>query len=292
VTFNFNAIREIRERDGIRRRDLANLIGITDDYLYRIEKGEKQPSPDALARIANITGLPAERFLIESVKPETEDDEFVANGGLNALADLRGKLDRERHLRRHSEKRILALEWKAEHLIALVDLHVRYEDIICARSGAAEKTKSLENLARSVAHSGEFTFSEIAAVFRVKRSILKCWLDVGKRAYPCRFDENRTVMADTPGEAALRLLCFDCAEFEDGECKGYGNEKRPENLIMLLLRMEINGIYNKTEQSQLLAEGYGIELTPTEISGIVYRHKTGKSVPEDTFYLDTFRDKE
>ncbi|MDR1578986.1 MAG: hypothetical protein LBS35_01405, partial [Synergistaceae bacterium] len=108
----------------------------------------------------------------------------------------------------------------------------------------------------------------------------------GKQAYRCRFDEGRTVMADTPGEAALRLLCFDCEAFENGECRGYGNEKRPEHLIMLLVRMEINGIYNKTEQSPLLAEGYGIELTPHEISEIVYRYKNGLQVPEDIFYLD------
>ena len=60
---------------------------------------------------------------------------------------------------------------------------------------------------------------------------------------------------------------------------------------MLLVRMEINGIYNKTEQSQLLAEGYGIELSPHEISEIAYRHKNGFQVPESAFYLDMFRKK-
>jgi hypothetical protein len=61
---------------------------------------------------------------------------------------------------------------------------------------------------------------------------------------------------------------------------------------MLLVRMDINGIYNKTEQSQLLMDGYGIELSPHEISGIAYRHKNGKPVPEDAFYLDMFRKKD
>jgi transcriptional regulator with XRE-family HTH domain len=292
VSYNFSVIREIRERESIKRRDLASLLRITDHYLYLIETGKKQPGSDLLARITRITGVPLETFLNENGKFEREsEEEVVADKGLRALSDLQGKLDRERHDRRSCEKRVLELEWEVEHLTALVDLHVRYEDIFAPSLTTPEKSSDVEKLARSVAHNGEFTFSEMMAVFRVKRSILKHWLDLGARAYQCRFDESRTVMADTPGEAGLRLVCFDCAEYEEGECKGYGNEKRPENLIVLLLRMEINGIFNRTEQSRVLADGFGIELTPHEISVVVYNHKIGKPVPEDAFYLDSFRKK-
>jgi transcriptional regulator with XRE-family HTH domain len=258
-----------------------------------IEKGYRQPSADIIARISKIIGVPVETFLSERERTETEPgEETVADNGLRALTDLQNKLDRERHFRRGAEKRNLELEWTVEHLAALLSLHVRFEDIICQQSiSAAEKMRRMEKLARSIAHEGEFTFSEMLAVFRVKRSILKRWLNLGKQVYRCRLDEGRTVMADTPGEAALRLLCFDCIESETGECRGYGNERRPENLIMLLVRMDINGVYNKTEQSQLLLEGYGIELTPHEISEIVYRHKNGLPVPENAFYLDKFREK-
>ena len=288
--YSFGVIREIRERDSIKRRDLAALLGISDHYLYMIEKGYRQPSADIIARISKIIGVSVETFLRESEKTETElGDETIADSGFRALTDLHGKLDRERHGRRESDKRNLELEWAVEHLTSLISLHARFEDITCQQSiSEAEKMRRLEKLARAVAHGGEFTFNEILTVLRVKRSILKRWLNVGKRVYRCRFDEGRTVMADTQGEAALRLLCFDCAEFEKGECRGYGNEKRPEHLIMLLLRMEINGIYNKTEQSQLLAEGYGIELSPHEISEIAYRYKNGMKVPEAAFYLDMF----
>jgi transcriptional regulator with XRE-family HTH domain len=259
-----------------------------------IEKGYRQPGADIIARISKTIGVPVEAFLCEREKSEAElEEETIANNGLRVLSDLHGKLDRERHVRRKSEKRNLELEWTVEHLTSLISLHVRFEDIMCQQSiSMTEKMRRLEKLARAIAHEGEFTFSEMMTVLRVKRSILKRWLNLGKQVYKCRFDEGRTVMADTPGEAALRLLCFDCDEFENGECRGYGNERRPEHLIMLLVRMEINGIYNKTDQSQLLAEGYGIELTPHEISEIVYKYKNGLPVPEGAFYLDKFRGKD
>jgi transcriptional regulator with XRE-family HTH domain len=288
MLYSFGVIREIRERDSIKRGDLANLLGISEHYLYMIEKGYRQPSASLLARIANVIGVPVETFLSGHEKSDAElGDETVADNGLRTLADLRGKLDRERHVRRESDKRNLELEWTVEHLASLISLHVRFEDIICQQPlPVTEKMRQLEKLVRSIAHEGAFTFSEMLTILRVKRSILKRWLNSGKQVYRCRLDEGRNVMADTPGEAALRLLCFDCGEFENGECRGYGNEKRPEHLIMLLLRMEINGIYNKTEQSQLLAESYGIELTSHEISEIVYKHKNGLKVPEGIFYLD------
>jgi transcriptional regulator with XRE-family HTH domain len=286
--YSFGVIREIRERDSIRRRDLANVLGISEHYLYMIEKGYRRPGAGLIARIAKAIGVPVETFLLGREKSDAElGEETVTDNGLRAFTDLQGRLDRERHFRRESDKRNLELEWTVEHLASLIGLHVRFEDIMCQQSvSMAEKMRQLEKLARSIAHEGAFTFSEMLTVFRVKRSILKRWLNLGKQAYRCRFDEGRTVMAGTPGEAALRLLCFDCEEFEDGECRGYGSEKRPEHLIMLLVRMEINGVYNKAEQSQLLAESYGIELTPHEISEIVYRHKNGLQVPEDAFYLD------
>jgi transcriptional regulator with XRE-family HTH domain len=294
MLYSFSVIREIRERDSIRRRDLAGLLGISEHYLYMIENGYRQPSADLIARIAKTVNVPVETFMSVREKSDAElGEETIADNGLRALTDLQNKLDRERHVRRESDKRNLELEWTVEHLASLITLHVRFEDIMCQQSvSMAEKMRLLEKLARAIAHEGAFTFSEMLTVFRVKRSILKRWLDMGKQAYRCRFDEGRTVMADTPGEAALRLLCFDCGEFENGECRGYGSEKRPEHLIMLLVRMEINGIYNKTEQSQLLAEGYGIELTPHEISEIAYKYKNGLRVPEDAFYLDMSRKKD
>lgn len=294
MLYSFSVIREIRERESIKRRDLAALLGISDHYLYMIEKGYRQPSADIIARISKIVGVPVETFLDRREKSEEEfEEETAVDNGLRALANLHGRLDRERHARRESERRNLELEWTVEHLTSLISLHVRFEDIMCQQPiSMTEKMRRLERLARSIAHEGEFTFNEMLTVFRVKRSILKRWLDLGKRVYRCRLDEDRTVMADTPGEAALRLLCFDCIESESGECRGYGNERRPEHLIMLLVRMDINGIYNKTEQSQLLAEGYGIELTPHEISEIAYRYKNGLPVPEGVFYLDKFRGKD
>lgn len=286
MSFNCNLIQEIRLKDSLERRDLANLLGITSHYLYMIEKGMRQPSTGIILQIAKIFDVSIEKLLCEESEPGGDED--IGRGvDIRPLIDLKKKLDRERHDRRSVEKRNLELEWALEHLTALVGLHVQFEDIMCRHTLALnEKMKMLEKLARTMAHEGEFTFSEMLTVFRVKRPVLKQWLDLGKRAYPCRLTEEKSVVAATPGEAALRLTCFDCAALESGECRGYGNEKRPENLILLLVRLAANGVYGRDEQSRLLEENYGIKLSPHEISVMVHRYKSGMAIPEGIFNLE------
>jgi transcriptional regulator with XRE-family HTH domain len=278
MLYDFNAIIHEMRKTGVKRKELANLLGITDNYLYMLAKGIRQPGARIIERVSELLDLSPARFM---------RDEIMDNNGLRAIIDLKGKLDRERYQRRCSEKRSLELEWEIEHLTALVTLHISYENIMCQHKlSMSEKMKRVEKLARSVAHGGEFTFSEMLAVFRVSRSVLKRWLDLGKQLYQCRLDDSKTVMANTPGEAALYFVCFDCEENMANECRSYGNEKRPENIIELLVSMDVNGICNRTEQSELLGESYGINLLAHEISEIMRKHKSGLNVPEKAFFMN------
>jgi transcriptional regulator with XRE-family HTH domain len=260
------------------------LLGITENYLYRVEKGISTPSLQLSKRIAEVIGVSVESLLDES-KSKTYEDEGITRGA-RVLTDIMNKLSRERHGRSKAEKYSIKLEQRIEHLEALIELHMQFDDVRCDESlSKGETAKKLETLAEKTSHEGEITFNEILTVLRVKRSVLKNWLISGQRPYKCKLFEKE-VMASSPGEAALRLLCFDCEEFESHECSGYGNEKRPENLIILLLRLEVNGIYNRAEQSQILDESYGIKLSPHSISEMIYRSKIGLPLSEDLLNLD------
>jgi len=43
---------ELRTRQGLRQRDVADMIGIEPSYLSAIERGVARPTPDQLMRLA------------------------------------------------------------------------------------------------------------------------------------------------------------------------------------------------------------------------------------------------
>jgi hypothetical protein len=81
------------------------------------------------------------------------------------------------------------------------------------------------------------------------------------------------------------LTCFDCTPHEKGNCSGYGENSNPENIVMLVVMLEANGINNREEQVQILNESYDMNLTGHQLSDILSKIKHGKRVPKDIFYL-------
>jgi DNA-binding XRE family transcriptional regulator len=273
------------------RPELAKLLGITSTYLYMIEKGQRLPSLDLAQRISKITQVPLEKLLREDNAPDagekagTEDDEI-------SLAEVIDELDSERQRRLQAENLNMTLQLENERLAAVIGLHVHFEDISCGKPlPKDEKLKKLEELSRTATMESNLSFNDIRVVLRVKRSMLKSWLDAGKRVYECRFAEDGKIMAATPGEAALRLLCFNCEVFQANDCEGYGNEKNPENFFVLLDRLKENGVYSRHVQSRVLEESYGMALSAHEISELVYKHRHGIHVPDSVFYMETTRRK-
>ena len=286
MIFNFGVVKEIRLRDSIKRADLADLLDVTDNYLYRLEKGLKQPSLNLIRRVSEIIGVPVEDLFHEHSPPEATDGEVIYEGA-RTFVEIVNKLNRERQNRFQIEKRNLELERMVEHLLVVIHLYMRFGDILSEESlSRSEKMKKMEKLAITTASEGEINFNEILAVLKIKRSTLRNWLRSEKIAYPCLFAEGGEIMASTPGEAALKLGCFDCEGRESGECKGHGNEKGPENLIVLITRLEANGVINRTEQSRVLEESYGVSISAHEISEIVYRDKHDIRMPEGVFNME------
>lgn len=59
-------IRQLRESSGIKRTWLAQRVGTTSNYLYKVEKGKANPSKRLLKRIAEVLNVAPEYFLGES----------------------------------------------------------------------------------------------------------------------------------------------------------------------------------------------------------------------------------
>ena len=53
-------VRAWRERRSYGQTELANLVGITPAGLFRIEKGQRQPRPATLRKIAEALGIDVE----------------------------------------------------------------------------------------------------------------------------------------------------------------------------------------------------------------------------------------
>lgn len=55
---NGEALRAIRVKDGLRLKQLADLAGISMQYLCDIEKGRRGARPDVLKRLAQSLNVP------------------------------------------------------------------------------------------------------------------------------------------------------------------------------------------------------------------------------------------
>ena len=98
MVFDFGVVRAIRKRDSIRRAELAKLLGVTDNYLYRLEKGLKQPSLTLIQRISDIIGVPIEYLFQEHAPPEASDGAVIYEGA-RTFVDIMNKVNRERQNR-------------------------------------------------------------------------------------------------------------------------------------------------------------------------------------------------
>jgi transcriptional regulator with XRE-family HTH domain len=284
MSFNVALLREIRTKHGIGRSDFARLLGISEDYLYRFESGIREPGIDFIEKLSHYSGIPIGALFGDFGEGDESCDLPEKPGKpsrIKILTELLRDLNQERKMRKTEEKRASELQKLLEHIVAVNELCVRFEEILLMELSAPEKAKRTAALARETARLGELRFDEIQGLLRLSRSTLKHWLENEKTNYSCKLDEGKTVMASTPGEAGVRLLCFDCEARASEDCKGYGEDNYPENLFVLISLLQANGVYNRKEQAQLLYESYGIEVSPHQISELLSRKKHGKPVPED-----------
>ena len=286
MLFDFKIVLELHRTGSISRPDLAGLLGVSYNHLYRVEKGLRQPSLGLVKKMSEVTGVPVASLISGHSEPDGEREPEIG-GGVLALIDLKGKLDRNRDKLIIAEEYNAELERKTEHLMALIRLHTRFEDIICDDSlSKAGRMEKLRELAKAAAQENEAGFNEIRSILRVKRAVVRGWLRSDRQVYSCAFAEGGEISAANPGEAALRLKCFDCGAFESSECRGHGNEKRPANIIELFGRLEANGVISHAEQAGIITGCYKTPIDAHGISEVKYRYEHGLSIPDGVFYLD------
>ena len=291
MLFNSALIREIRRKDAIRLADFAELLAVSVSHLSMLEQGLREPSLAIIEKLVNVTDIPVEKWLLVNSLPEGEEIPCLMRKNTNAFADMKSRLNREHRVRQKAEERVWELEQINARLMAEIGLRKHFEDIICAEFFPKdEQLKKLEKLALWTMEEGELSFDEILGVLRIGRAVLRNRMDLERRPYECRFADGGKIMASSPGEAALCLRCFDCKAFESGECLGYGDEKRPENIMEILDRLKANGVYDGKEQSRILEKHYDLSLSPRDIANIRYRVKNRLPVRDDVFYVDMRKD--
>jgi hypothetical protein len=261
---------------------------VTDDYLYRVESGQKGISVELLEKISVYSGISIGTFFYdEGDLPDSEEKP----GGIKNATELLNRHNSERSRRMEMESRVCELERLTGHLIAVNELHVRASRILNLELSKPEKSKKLAAIARAAAKAGELRFDEIAGILSRPRSTLRRWLESEKCSYSCKLFKDRVVTAATPGEAGLRLLCFDCGELVNEGCRGFGENNYPENIFVFIALLKANGVYKGDDLSRYMLESYNIEISPHQISELLSRKKHGKPVPDDLVDLTYYRRK-
>lgn len=62
-------IRTVRQRNGIRQKDLAKAVGISNGAFTNFEKGRRRISIDWLTKIADVLDMPVAYFLEDDPRP-------------------------------------------------------------------------------------------------------------------------------------------------------------------------------------------------------------------------------
>jgi transcriptional regulator with XRE-family HTH domain len=278
MTFNFGLLRDIRLKDGISRSDFADLLGISEDRLYRFERGQSEPKLGLIEKISYYSGIAADNFFTKNGAPAEKPNEPSKIVSLLSLVD---RLNKARFEKKMEEDKVLELERLTEHLLYVNELHGKLVGILRSDAPKEETLKKIIALARTAAKEGEMRFCEIACIFRVSPTTLEHWLESEKVLYSCRLNEGKTAMASTPGEAEMYFTCFDCEAREKDVCRGYGDASYPEDFFVLVAQLEANGVRSRLDQAKYLAEVFKIDVSPQQISEYLSRKKYNKPVPED-----------
>ena len=279
MPFNCELMIALRVKNGISRVDFANLLGVSYNYIQKIETGRRQPSRDLLLAIAQCTGVPASEFFdgeSESYPEMVDGPEKMTN-----LSALLNDLNREKFNVKTLVNRVVELEKMRDHVLAVNAFQEKYIVILRLDTSSVEKGKKIAALARSAIRAGEIRFDEVQAILRVTRRTLKQWLESEKGEYRCKLFEGRVISATTPTEAGIMLKCFDCEARASEDCRGYGENNYPENIFMLIAMLEANGIYGREQQASLLRDSFDMDISAHQLADAISRQKHGKQVSEN-----------
>ncbi|GHV44859.1 hypothetical protein FACS1894204_02710 [Synergistales bacterium] len=283
MQFDFVFLRETRLKNKIGCSAFAVLLGISVDYLYRFESGRRKPNIKIVGKMAHLFGVSIEAFYIGGV--ESKRVIIAPDTTMNLLA-VTNSLNRERYMRKMADERIFELEKLTEHLLCVNALYVQFSDILRLGLPKPVMAKKIAALARTTARAGDICFNEIQVILCLTQATLTHYLETEVVSYSCRMSKEKTVMTSNPGEAGMRLLCFDCEARAKEICGGYGENNQPESIFTLIAMLEANGICNREDQSKELSKSCNTEMSAHQISDLLSRKKHGKPIPEYTENMD------
>lgn len=286
MPFNCRLLVGLRLKNKISRSDFAKLLGVSYNYIQKLETGQREPSLDLLRAVSRYTGVPAGAFLED--EDESLLDRMDGPEKATSLIELINDLSRERFTIKTLKNRILELEKLRDHILAINALQEKFISILKQDISHIEKGKKTAALARSTIREGEIRFDEVQAAMHLSRRSLKQWLESEKGEYRCRLFDDRAVLATTPMEAGIKLGCFDCEARAGEDCRGYGENNYPENLFMLIAMLEANGIHSRKEQVLLLHDSFDIDITAHQLSEALSRQKYGRRVSENLVNMGSY----
>lgn len=94
-------IRELRKKKGLRMKDLAIMLGVTESTISLYENGKRQPSLETMSKLSDLFGVPVD-FLLgkeKSADIQSTDTRELTPDELRLL-EIFDKVDEEkkRHL--------------------------------------------------------------------------------------------------------------------------------------------------------------------------------------------------
>lgn len=87
-------IKQLRKLKKITQQELANKAGLSNMTIYHIEKGNKQPSADTLAKIADVLNVSVDFLMGKSQISEKTIDSYVASSESDILEQLINKIEK------------------------------------------------------------------------------------------------------------------------------------------------------------------------------------------------------
>jgi transcriptional regulator with XRE-family HTH domain len=61
-------LRILRQRQGLTSRQLGEILGVSHGHILRIEKGEKRPSVDLVAKIAQFFNVSTDQLIFDELE--------------------------------------------------------------------------------------------------------------------------------------------------------------------------------------------------------------------------------
>jgi transcriptional regulator with XRE-family HTH domain len=277
--FNTALFKRARVKGFMKQEDFARKLGVTKSFVSATEHGIREPSLEFLRSLVKITGIPAVEWLPEE----------TVSGVTGAASDIKNRMNRDHLEIQRREEEIWKLEATNDHLAAIIQFYEKIVDIErCNGLSKEEIEEKYRELVILTIWDGELNFREVRNITKIRRSIIRDWMDTAKQPYVCAQFEGGMIMAASPGEAALCLRCYTCVKRDGGECLGYGNE-HPENIVEMFDCLDANGIYNATEISDIFKTYYKLDYPAQYIINIRYKIKNDLPIPDDVYYMDTAR---